>query len=360
MIRLLLAPGLLVALAFISGCRRPEAAKTEPSPALTVELVSPRIDTWPLRIPANGALEAWEESIVGAEIGGLKLEEVLVNVGDVVTKGQLLARFSDENVRMDLIQFEASVVEAEANLFLAQDQAKRARELNQGKAMSQQDLLSFETSEKKAAAKLSSSKAQLEAQRLRLRYTHVVAPDDGVISSRTATTGTVPTNGAQLFRLIRQGRLEWRAEVNADALAQVRIGQDAEITLPSGTRVRGKIRQLSPVVSSSTRSGLVYVDLEHAEGLKAGMFVSGNLLLPGVPALHLPESTLVYRDGFQYVMNVGPDHRIRQIKVTTGRRDRTSVEITHGVAEGDQLVSSGGSFLNEGDAVRIATTSVQR
>jgi HlyD family secretion protein len=353
-------PSLVLAILILfAGCRRPEPAKTELAAALTVELVSPRRDDWPQRVPASGALEAWEESIIGAEIGGLKLAEVLVNVGDVVTKGQLLARFTDENVRMDLAQAEAAVAEAEANLVLSQDQAQRARELNAGNAMSRQDLLNLETNEKKNAAKLSSTRAQLETQRLRLKYTRVVAPDDGVISSRTATMGTVSTAGAQLFRLIRQGRLEWRAEVNAEALAAVRIGQDAEIGLSDGSRIRGKVRQLSPVVSTATRSGVIYVDLEQTEGLKAGMFVAGELLLPSRPALHVPEGAIVYRDGFQYVMKVGADHRIRQIKVTTGRRDRSGLEITHGVSEGDQLVSSGGSFLNEGDAVRIAGVAMQ-
>ncbi|HEY0966367.1 MAG TPA: efflux RND transporter periplasmic adaptor subunit [Opitutaceae bacterium] len=343
----------LAALLIVTGCRKTEPAKAEPAAALTVALVSPRTDTWPERIVASGSIEPWEESIIGAEIGGLRLSEVLVNVGDAVTKGQLLARFSDENVRMDLIQAEAALVEAEANLVLAKDQADRARQLNATSAMSRQDLLNLETAEKRSAARLSTAQAQLEVQRLRLRYTQVLAPDAGVISARSATVGAVMANGTQLFRLIRQGRLEWRAELDSRALERIQPGQNVEIVLTGAARLRGVVRQSSPVVSATTRSGLVYVDLPEPGTLKAGMFLSGEILLPGSPALHAPESVLVHRDGFQYVMKVSADRRVRQVKVVTGRRNGKDVELLQGVTDEDQLVASGGSFLNEGDLVRL-------
>ncbi len=342
----------LAALLFAS-CRKAEPARAEPAAALTVALVSPRTDTWPERIVASGSIEPWEESVIGAEIGGLRLSEVLVNVGDVVRKGQVLARFNDENVRMDIVQAEASLLEAEANLVLSKDQADRARQLNATSAMSRQDLLNFETTEKRNAARLSAAQAQLEIQRLRLRYTQVVAPDDGVISARSATVGAVMANGTQLFRLIRQGRLEWRAELDSRALERIQPGQAVEILVSGGTPLRGVVRQASPVVSATTRSGLVYVDLPNPGALKAGMFLSGEILLPGAPALHVPESVLVHRDGFQYVMQVPADRRVRQVKVVTGRRNGRNVELLQGVTAGDALVASGGSFLNEGDLVRL-------
>ncbi len=291
------------ALILVAGCRKAEPAKAEPAAALTVSLVSPRTEVWPDRVVASGSIEPWEESIIGAEIGGLRLSEVLVNVGAEVAKGQLLARFSDENVRMDLIQAEAALVEAEANLFLAKDQADRARQLNATSAMSRQDLLNLETAEKRNAAKLSTARAQLEVQRLRLRYTQVLAPDDGVISVRSATVGAVMANGTQLFRLIRQGRLEWRAELDSRALERIQPGQQVEILLSGNARLRGVVRQSSPVVSPTTRSGLVYVDLPEPGAIRAGMFLSGEILLSGSAALHAPESVLVHRDGFQRTTN---------------------------------------------------------
>lgn len=340
------------ALMLVAGCRKPAPAAA-PAAALTVALVSPRADVWPERIVASGSIEPWEESIIGAEIGGLRLSEVLVNVGDGVAKGQLLARFSDENVRMDLIQAEAALVEAEANLVLAKDQADRARQLSATSAMSHQDLLNLETTEKRNAAKLSAAHAQLEVQRLRLRYTQVLAPDNGVISVRSATVGAVMANGTQLFRLIRQGRLEWRAELDSRALERIQPGQQVDILLSGNARLRGVVRQSSPVVSSTTRSGLVYVDLPEPGTIRAGMFLSGEILLPGSSALHAPESVLVHRDGFQYVMKIPADRRVRQVKVVTGRRNGNDVELLQGVSAEDQLVASGGSFLNEGDLVRV-------
>lgn len=343
----------LVAVLLSAGCRKADPVKVEPAAALTVALASPRSDPWPERVIASGSIEPWEESVIGAEIGGLRLSEVLVNVGDTVTKGQVLARFSDENVRMDVVQAEAALAEAEANLDLSKDQADRARQLNATQAMSRQDLLSFETTEKRNAARVSATRAQLEVQRLRLRYTQVLAPDAGVISARSATVGAVMANGTQLFRLIRQGRLEWRAELDSRALERIRPGQAVEIAITGASPLRGVVRQTSPVVSASTRSGLVYVDLPEPGTLKAGMFLSGEILLPGSPALHVPESVLVHRDGFQYVMKVPPDRRVRQVKVVTGRRNGGDVELLQGVSPEDQLVAAGGSFLNEGDLVRL-------
>lgn len=337
----------------VAGCRKAEPARAEPAAALTVSLVSPRTDSWPERVVASGSIEPWEESVIGAEIGGLRLSEVLVNVGDVVKKGQTLARFSDENVRMDLVQAEAALAEAEANLLLSKDQADRARQLHATSALSGQDLLNFETTEKRNAARLSASQAQLEIQRLRLRFTQVLAPDDGVISARSATVGAVMANGTPLFRLIRQARLEWRAELDPRALSRIQPGQSVEILVTDGPPLRGVVRQTSPVVSSTTRSGLVYVDLPDPGTFKAGMFLAGEILLAGSPALHAPESVLVHRDGFQYVMQVSADRRVRQVKVVTGRRHGQDVELLQGVTAEAALVASGGSFLNEGDLVRI-------
>jgi multidrug efflux pump subunit AcrA (membrane-fusion protein) len=116
------------------------------------------------------------------------------------------------------------------------------------------------------------------------------------------------------------------------------------------------VRQVSPVVDAGTLTGTIYVDLPASGPLRAGMFVAGEIQFSDTPALHVPESTLVYRDGYQYVMQVDAGRRVHQLKVTTGRRQGDEVEITVGLSAGIELVASGGSFLNEGDTVRVAAT----
>jgi RND family efflux transporter MFP subunit len=340
----------------LAGCGGAHApGNGDAKAALTVTLVSPSSSDWPEQFAANGSIAAWQESVIGAEVSGLKLDEVFANVGETVTKGQILARFSEETTRADLAQTEASVAEAEANLALARDRAERALRLEDTGTVSREDILQYNANEKTSAAKLASAQAQLEAQRFKLRYTQVLAPDDGVISSRTATVGAVLNAGSELFKLIRQNRLEWRAKLPADQLVRVAPGQAVTLRFTNQVLLNGLVRQVSPTVDPNTLDGTIYVDLPEPGALKAGMFISGDIQLGTASALHLPESALVYRDGYQYVMKVGADHRVHQVKVATGRRSGQAVEIIgDALAPSDQIVTSGGSFLNDGDTVQIA------
>lgn len=350
----------LCAAALLTGCSRTAApAAADAKAALTVELVAPHVSSWPARLEVNGSIAAWQEAVVGAEVSDLKLEEVLVNVGDVVIKGQLLARFNADGPTADLALAEAGVAQAEALAARAGDKAARARRLGDSGGLSDEDLLQHEADEKTSAAQLASARAQLQIQRLRLLHIEVRAPDDGIISSRSATVGAVTGSGTELFRLIRQGRLEWRAMVPADQLSRVTRDQLATLRPAGQPALTGFVRQVSPVVDSGTLNGMVYVELPGPGSLRAGMFVSGDILFPATPSLHVPESALVFRDGFQYVMKVdGSSNRVRQIKVSTGRRFERSVEILGpGLTVADRIVRSGGSFLNEGDAVRVAATN---
>lgn len=351
--------GLLVAvLPLIAACSRPAPADTPSKAALTVTLVTPATAVWAEQIAASGSVTAWQESIIGAEVGALKLDEVLVNVGDAVRQGQVLARFNAETTRATLAQVEASVAMAEANLALARDQADRARRLDGTGTVSRETLLQQEAAEKTSAAQLASAQAQLAAQRLNLQHTQVLAPDDGLISARSATVGAVLGGGAELFRMIRQGRLEWRAEVPVDRLASVAPGQEVTLRPAGHPSVNGRVRQVAPKVDAGTGSGTVYVDLAEPGTLKAGMYAAGDIRLSESPALHIPESALVYRDGYTYVMKVDANRQVHRLKVTTGRRQGTTVEILQGVTATDQVVASGGSFLNEGDTVLVTPANV--
>jgi HlyD family secretion protein len=345
--------------AFLAGCgESPPDTETQTKAALTVELVSPVASDWPEWIEAVGSIAPWQESVIGAEVGDLRIEEVLVDVGDVVTKGQLLARFKGDTPAADLSMAQAAVAQWEASAALAHDKAIRARRLGSVGTISQEDLLQYESDEKTTAAQLASAKAQLQIQQLRVFHVEVRAPDDGVISSRSATVGTVANLGTELFRMIRQGRLEWRAAVPSDHVARITPRQPVTLTPDRDSAITGVVRQVSPVVDSGTLNGTVYVDLHDPRGLRAGMFISGKLLFPVRPALHVPESALVFRDGYQYLMKVEVTNRVRQIKVTTGRRTDQAVEILgSGVTTTDRIVRSGGSFLNEGDHVRVVSAA---
>ncbi|QBE64657.1 efflux RND transporter periplasmic adaptor subunit [Pseudoduganella lutea] len=332
--------------------------KPAATPALTVSTTRPQQATLPLRLTANGNVAAWQEASLGSESNGLRLTEVRVNVGDVVKKGQVLAVFSADTVNADVAQAKAALAEARANAAEAQANAKRARAVQASGALSEQQVSQYLTAEQTANARIESARAALASQQLRQKYTQVVAPDSGVISARSATVGSVVGAGTELFRMIRQGRLEWRAEVTAAELKNIRIGGTVTVKAANGSELKGKVRMIAPTIDPQTRSALVYVDLppdtRSNAPFKAGMYASGHFELGTSGALTLPQPAVVVRDGFPYVFRLNADSRVSQLKVQTGRRMGDRIEILSGVGDGMQVVQNGAGFLNDGDLVRVA------
>lgn len=342
-----------------SPAANPASAKTSVArPALTVTSTQAQTLALPIKLTAHGNIAAWQEASVGAEIGGQRLAEVLVNVGDTVQRGQVLARFATDAVQADLAQARAVVAEASASAQEATANADRVRALLNTGVFSGQQSSQYLTAEQTAKARVESAKAVMAAQLLRLQNTEVRASDSGIISARLATVGAVGSAGSELFKLIRQGRLEWRAEVGAGELYRLPPGASVSVAAASGGMVTGRVRAVAPTVDPQTRSGLVYVDLPSGPsgqaGLKAGMFARGEFELGSSPALTVPQQAVVVRDGFSYVFRLNPDQRVSQLKVQTGRRVGERVELLDGVSAETSLVASGAGFLNDGDLVKVA------
>jgi HlyD family secretion protein len=342
-----------------SLCVAPLPALAQPAsapgakPALTVTLVAPQSGEWPQRLSANGNIAAWQEAVIGAESVGLRLTEVLVNVGDNVRKGQPLARLNSETIAADLAQAQASLAEARAAAEEAQANGNRARELGPTGVISAQQIQQWLTAEKTAFARVEALKARMAVDQLRLSQTRVLAPDHGVISARLATVGAVVQPGQELFRLIRGGRLEWRAEVPAADLARVKPSAVAHVTPAGGRTIQGKVRVIAPAVDASTRNGVVYVDLPAPGDARAGMFARGEFDLGNAKALTLPQSAVVLRDGFSYVLRVDAQSKVVMTKVSIGRRIGERIEIVSGLDPQARVVASGGGFLSDGDTVRV-------
>ena len=322
--------------------------------ALTVSTVQPQSARLGIQLAANGSVAAWQEASVGAESNGLRIAELRANVGDSVQRGQVLASFATETIQADVALARAALAEAQANAAEALANAERARAVAGSGAVSAQQIGLYLSQEQSAKARVDSAKAQLDAQLLRQKQTQVLAPDSGVISARNATLGAVVGAGTELFKLIRQGRLEWRAEVTASELARIVPGTPVLVTAPGGAQRKGKVRMLAPTVDAASRNGLVYVDLPGAAGtFKPGMYARGEFELGQSTALTVPQTAVVVRDGFSYVYRVGDDQRVSQRKVQTGRITGDRVEVLNGVKPEERLVASGGSFLSDGDLVKV-------
>jgi len=362
-----IAAAALSALAFAAawavGENKPADNKTAdgkaaaPKPALTVTVTQAQRAEIANAVAANGNITAWQEASVGSEANGWRLAEVRVNVGDVVKRGQVLATFANEMASADLAQSRAVVAEAEATLAEAGANAQRARELQASGALSAQQINQYLTAERTAQARVDALRAAAKVQQLRLAQTQVLAPDAGVISSRSATVGAVVPAGQELFRLIRGGRLEWRAEVSATYLAQVKPGQPVRIAPVGAQPVVGRVRMVGPTVDPATRNGLVYVDLpaamSGASGVKSGMYARGEFAVGNGSALTLPQSAVLLRDGFSYVFKVGADQKAAMTKVDIGRRAGDRIEIVAGLDPAARVVAHGVGFLGDGDTVRV-------
>lgn len=322
-----------------------DGRRIEPTPVLTVTFARPVRAVWPMTLEASGAIAAWQEASIGAQVGGYRLVEVLVNVGDQVTKGQVLARFDPALLRADEARLKANDEQAKTN-------EQRALRLQKIGGVSDQDVLQSVTQAKAA-------NALLESTRLQLRYTEVLSSDDGVISSRTATLGAVVPIGQELFRLIRQNRLEWRGELTAAQLAQVETGQQVELTLPGGGETTATIRQTAPSLDPQTRLGIVYADLAPGDRARAGMYVEGRVIIGKSEALVVPAESITIRDGRSYVlklMDASTTPRVALRLVTVGLRRGNQLQVVNGVERDDRLVVTGAGFLNEGDLVRVRDT----
>ncbi len=346
--------------------------KSAPKPALTVTTAQPSQASLPIRLSANGSITAWQEAIIGSEVNGLRLTEVRANVGDKVRSGQVLAVFAIESVQAEVAQSRASLAEAEASAMDAAGNAEKARTLQASGALSEQQINQYMTAEKTAKARLEAARAILTVQQVKLKQTQLLAPDNGVISARTATVGAVVGAGTELFRMIRGGRLEWRAEVTSSELGRLPVGTAATVVAANGVELKGKVRMVAPTVDPQTRAALVYVDLPSNTGklnvpvgragdtsavtqitapVTAGMFAKGEFDLGTSSALTVPQQSVVIRDGFSYVFVLGPDSHVSQVKVQTGRRLGDRIEVSSGIKANTELVASGAGFLNDGDLV---------
>ncbi len=323
-----------------------------PKPALTVAAVQPRAETWPRTLSANGSLAAWREVQVGTEATGQRIEQVAVDIGQRVKKGQLLAQLASSSLGAELAASKAALLEAQAAAQDAAANAARLKSLAGTEAVSAQQVDQATAADATARARVAAAQARVKADELRLSFTRVVAPADGVIATKEAVEGALPQPGQTLFTLIRDGRLEWRAEVPGADLPTLSPGQKVRITPAGGAAVDGKVRLVAPTVDPATRMGRVLVDVPAAGAARAGMFARGEFVLGEAPVLTLPQGALLLRDGFAYVFRI-EGSKVRQLKVEAGRRQGDRVEIRTGLKAGEAVVQQGVGFLADGDTVKV-------
>ncbi|HBW7922101.1 Macrolide-specific efflux protein macA precursor [Klebsiella quasipneumoniae] len=327
-----------------------------PLPALTVQPIAATEQLWSKTISTVGSISAWQEVVIGAEIGGRRLTRLLVEAGDHVKRGQLLAQLSPGTLEAELNESRAALQEYEASARDAMRAAVRARALQGSGALSKQAIDQALAASEVAQARVAAARSRLQTNELRLAYTQIYAPDDGVISLRSVTEGTLIQEGTEIMRLQRQGRLEWRAELPGPELALVAPGQAVRIELSSSQILGGRVRRVSPLVDPQNRTGMVYVDLESESNIRAGQFARGEIQLSQERVLTLPETAVLLRDGFSYVFRID-GNKVRLQKVTLGSRRHSLVAIHSGLNVDAAVVAAGVGFLSDGVMVHVAAAS---
>lgn len=322
--------------------------------SLTVGLVTPQRATMARTVAASGSVAARDELVIGSDAAGVRLLEVLADVGAVVKRGDLLARGDDATLRAQLAQMEAQARQARAELAQAAANAERAESLEGSGVYSAEALLARRTAREAAAARLELAQAQQRELQVRLAQTRVLAPADGVIAKRQATVGAVVQPGQEMFRLLRDGQLEWLAELPAHALARVREGAAARVRLDDGRWLDASVRQVAPTIDARTRNGVVHVALPRGTPLKAGGHASGEIVVDSAAALTLPEAAVALRDGQPFVYVVGPDRVARVTRIHTGAQRDGRIEVTGGLDAQARVVSAGAGFVKDGERVNVA------
>lgn len=333
-----------------AGTKPPVAAK----PALTVTVALSTTNAVPTVMTANGSVAPWQEASVASEVAGLRIVELIANVGDSVRKGQLLVRLSDASIQTDIAAQRANVADAQAQLAEAKTNAERARQLDQTGAISAVQINQFITAEKTAKARLDAAQARLKSDDLRLSYAKILAPDDGLISLKAATVGAVVQPGQEMYRMIRKGRLEWRAEVPANELGRIKPSQKVTVDAGEGLKSTGVVRMIAPTIDPATRNAVVFVDIASGGAIKSGMYAKGFFDLGASSAITVPLTAVLRRDGFQYVYLVDSQSRVKQTKVEAGAQLGDRIEVK-GIAANVRVVNTGVGFLADGDLVRVET-----
>ena len=340
------------------GNEADSTASTEQS-VLSVETVSPSQDDIGRTLSADGTINAKDIANVSAKVSGVAIERVLVEEGDRVRAGQVLAMFDTDAMEQQVLQAEADVAEAEATLANASADAARVLPLIDIDAISKQEADRYRTSEVRARAALQASKARLSNQRLTLDNATVVAPVSGIISEKMIEVGQV-AGGDPLFTIIKGGILEWRAELDPKLIGDINIGTPVRVALPGDDSVMGQVNRIAPTADNN-RQITIYASLATNSKIRAGMYQTGEFLLGSASTQTIPNSAIVSNDGYDYVMLVtdltttdGKSMgRIKQQRVTLGERLGENVAVLEPLPSDSHIVQQGGSFLNDGDLVRI-------
>ncbi|MCB8836987.1 efflux RND transporter periplasmic adaptor subunit [Aurantimonas sp. VKM B-3413] len=364
------------------------SAAAEDAPAGTVQTPQPpsisvttaRVRELVSALTVTGTLTPRETVVVGADVEGLRVAELLAEEGDMVTRGEVLARLETDMIDTDLAQNTAQIARAEAALGQAQTQIENAQSvvkeaeaaLARAQPLAKKGIVGQDVLDQRVQAATSAraslanarqgvavaeaDKAVLEATRkqleLRKSKAEIKAPTDGLVLSRSVRLGGIVSSASgALFEIARDGLIELAAAVPETQLAGLSQGQPVTVHLPGSEKsFEGKIRLVSPKVDETTRLGDVRIALPKSDALHAGSFARGVVEIARDRGVVVPRTAVIF-DGDKATVQVVENGTVKTRTVETGISDGDSIEIRTGVKEGEDVVALAGTFVRDGDAV---------
>lgn len=321
-----------------------------------VSAVAPGTTAYQVTASFTGAVVARYDMPIGVDGESGRIAAILVEVGDRVRQGQVLARLDTAVLAPQVASLRAALEQARAEASLAEADYRRAAAIADSVgALSKEEVDKRQSQAITSRARVHAAEAQLQEAQARLRRTDIVAPADGLVLTRTAEVGqTVTPGGAVLFRLAREGEVEMRAQVAEQDLPRLQIGQLATIHLTGvATSFEGHVRLLAAVIDPQSRLGEVRIALKQDPNLRPGAFATGEVVLGSGVKPVIPQTALLSDKAGSYVLVAGKDHRVVRRAVTVGPAQSAGVVIADGLDGSERVISIAGAFLREGELVRV-------
>ena len=345
----------------LSACGGGDTKGDEKAPSTqTITVASAAETALPRTVSASGSVSAWEEVPVGAETGGLVATAVLVDEGSYVRQGQPLVQLNTALLSAQVRQQQAALQTAQANASRDDAALARSQELKERGFLSQASLDTALANQRSSQAGVAQARASLSQSQTQLSQATIRAPVSGLIISRSVTRGQIVAAGTELFRMVRDGRLELDAQVPETELALIRAGMAAEITSDQAGTTTGSVRIVTSEVDPETRLGIARIALASGNGLRPGMFARASIDVGAQPGVTVPTSAVLYRENRAGVYVVEADSTVRFVPVEVAGRSGQSTAVLN-LPAGSRVAVAGAGFLNEGDRVTVqaATTAAR-
>ena len=357
LLRSLSLAGMVVSLALIVGCQREvekPAPEIRPVRTLTIEK---RAAGGTVAITGN--VQAQNEVNQSFRIDG-RLIERLVDVGDNVRNGQLIARLDPQNEESGVQAARAQLSAAQARLVEARSNFERMRDLVAEDAVSRAQFEQAEALRKTAESQVEAAQSQVALANNRLSYTRLFSNVDGVVTARGPEPGEVVSPGRMIVQVAREGARDAVFDVPPAVKNSAPKHPDITVALASDAAVtaKGRVREVSPRADPVTGTFQVRVRLiDPPPGMRLGSTVTGRMTLDAAPAIEVPTSALVRSNGKTAVWVVDPNAKtVSQREITLGSSSAAAAQVASGLAAGDIVVTAGVQALRPGQKVSLLAT----